>query len=139
MTAFDELQNQLLESVGDRARQRAFPGAVALARWLRERAGTGAALLAAAILVVLVAVSTRGPGAGSVGLDAEAAPPDAAQASGAGCAGCGAVAGRLHGRFSEEAVAGVGAGRHESGAAHNGGPVARWLPASGQADTGHFG
>jgi len=139
MTAFDELQHQLLDSVGERARQRVFPGALALARWLRERAGAGAALLAAAILVVLVALSTRGPGAGSVGLDAEVATSEATQASGTACGGCGAVAGRLHGRFGEETLAGAAAGTHEPGTAQDGLTAVRWLPASGQAETGHFG
>jgi hypothetical protein len=134
VTAFDELQQQLLESVGARSRPRPFPGAVALARWLRERAGSGAAVLAAAILVVLVAVSAHGPG-GSAGLDAGLAPAVSGEAAATACGGCGAVGGRLHGPVSEETLTGT----HERATAYRRPPGVRWLPASGQAGTGHFG
>jgi hypothetical protein len=135
MTAFDELQQQLLESVGARSRPRPFPGAVALARWLRERAGSGAAVLAGAILIVLVAVSAHRPGTGSGGLDAGLTAPVAGEAAAAVCGGCGAVGGRLHGPVSEETLTGT----HERATASRRPPGVRWVPASGQAGTGHFG
>lgn len=104
MSAFEELQRQLMDSVADRARAGRSSAAVSLARWWRTRVASNVPLAAMLPLLFVVAVlgatlfARVGPGggvaAGGHALVASAEAP---------CGPCQAVGGRLHAPPSEEA------------------------------------
>ncbi len=93
MSAFEELQRQLAESVTARRRSLRHATLGGFSRWWRERLGPGAP--AGALALVLIALAAGGLGRPG-GMDPSSGPLEAGVAEGS-CQACQAVGGRLHG------------------------------------------
>jgi len=113
MSAFDELERQLAESVAARRRPRHAAAIGGLARWWRGRLHAGLLASAASVLMILVALSGPSP-IGRARAGGGPAALEWASAAGApegSCPPCRAVGGRLHAPLSEEETAAAGAHR----------------------------
>jgi hypothetical protein len=107
VSAFDELERQLAESVADRGRARRAAAIGGLGRWWRGRVGPAALALVVA-LGLIVATVDRSP-ARPRGSSTEGRLT--AGVSEASCPPCRAVGGRLHGPLRTEGPAAVGQAR----------------------------
>jgi hypothetical protein len=105
VSAFDELQRQLADSVAARSRARGSASIGGIGRWWRSRLGPGALALAASAIVIVVAVATPALSAHHGAAVREEASLSAGYGAGNAegpCPPCRAVGGRLHGPLSEE-------------------------------------
>ncbi len=129
MSAFDQLERQLAESVSAR-RARRGASIAELSRWWRGRLHGGLLAAAASALLILVALSGGLPaGAGRAG-SSEQASLGWASAAGVpegSCPRCRAVGGRLHAPLREERAAGSPPGREPRGVlVRHGIPTVLW-------------
>ncbi len=117
MSAHDELQRQLADSVAARARARRSAAIGGVRRWWRLRLGPGTLALAASALVIAVAIAAPSlSGHGHAAVREEASLSDSygvGDAEGP-CPPCRAVGGRLHGPLSEEEEVAPGGHRARS-------------------------
>jgi hypothetical protein len=131
VSAFDELQRQLIDSVAQRARVRRSAAALNLGRWWRGRlhADTMAVAMTALLIAIVLAVtlvSRVGARTQVAGLTASATFTAESGAS-SPCEPCRAVGGRLHAPLSEEGSE----GGSSTSAGHDvrikrGRPIVRW-------------
>jgi hypothetical protein len=126
VSAFDELQRQLIESVAQRARVRRSAAAVNLGRWWRGRlhADTMAVAMTALLIAIVLAVTLVACVGAHPQVDGLTASASFTADSGASspCEPCRAVDGRLHAPMSEEGS--TSAGRDVR--IKRGRPIVRW-------------
>lgn len=130
MSAFEQLQRQLVSSVAERRRGGAPAAARELRRWWRRRRGRGGAPAAIAlVLLALLALATFVPHAG-VSSRARVSSGLTASVAESSCPPCAAAAGRLHAPLGAEAAMGSLAARRFAAQARaaRGFAFMRWTP-----------